>query len=57
MTSPLHIETVNAATKVVQYVRIGRASEDGLDHIALAGNVLTAIVCWHHRSCLQLLTV
>ncbi|KAJ8583080.1 hypothetical protein M405DRAFT_919154 [Rhizopogon salebrosus TDB-379] len=43
MTSPLHIETVNAATKVVQYVRIGRASEEGLDQIALAGNVLTAI--------------
>ncbi|KAJ8585004.1 hypothetical protein M405DRAFT_844804 [Rhizopogon salebrosus TDB-379] len=43
MTSSLHIETVNAATKVVQYVRIGRASEDGLDQIALAGNILTAI--------------
>jgi hypothetical protein len=48
MTSLLQIETVNAATKVVQYVRIGRASEDGLDQIALAGNILMAIVCCHH---------
>jgi hypothetical protein len=56
MTSQLHLETVNAATKVVQYVQIGRASEEGLDQIALAGNVLTAIVCCHRGLCLQLLT-